>query len=64
MFSSKYDILLHGGVKMKIRLLSKLLGVTCSLSMIFASFTVNSACALIVYEPEMPESAKSLKKIK
>ncbi len=49
---------------MKKSLLSKLLGAVCSLSMVSASLAVNSACLLIVYEPEMPEAAEALKKIK
>lgn len=51
-------------ITMKKSLLSKLLGAVCSLSMVSASLAVNSACLLIVYEPEMPEAAEALKKIK
>ncbi|MFQ9932909.1 MAG: cyclic lactone autoinducer peptide [Lachnospiraceae bacterium] len=49
---------------MKKSLLSKLLGAVCSLSMVSASLAVNSACLFFVYEPEMPEAAEALKKIK
>lgn len=51
-------------ITMKKSLLSKLLGAVCSLSMVSASLAVNSACLFFVYEPEMPEAAEALKKIK
>lgn len=49
---------------MKKNLFSKILGAVCSVAMVCASFAVNSACLLAIYEPEMPESAKALIKEK
>lgn len=49
---------------MKKNFISKILGAICSIAMICAGFAVNSACALVIYEPEMPESAKALINVK
>ena len=37
-----------------------LLNVVMLVAMVAAKLTVNSACCLIVYEPEMPKDAESL----
>lgn len=49
---------------MKKNLLIKLLGAVASVSTLFAGFAANSGCLIYIYEPEMPEAAKSLVKLK
>lgn len=48
---------------MKEKILTKVLKSVSSASTVCAGMAVNSSCFLAIYEPEMPECAKSLRKL-
>lgn len=48
---------------MKEKLLTKVLKSVNTASTACAGMAVNSACVIAIYEPEMPECAKSLRKL-
>ena len=43
-------------------ILKKVSGVCITLAMVFTTVAVNSTCYLLMYQPELPEDAKCLKK--